>query len=147
MNEAAGNTDERIFVKSFSGATVDCMNSQVCPTIKRDPGKVILHCGTNDLRSKATPKDIAEEIVDLGKSLKTNVNKVMISGLVPTGDLLHNKDMEVNIFLKQLCISQDFYYIDNTNIQAEYHLNRSRIHLNREGTRLLANNVLYALGY
>ena len=147
MNEAAGNTDERIFVKSFSGATVDCMNSHVCPTIKWDPGKVILHCGTNDLRSKATPKDIAEEIVDLGKSLKTNVNKVMISGLVPRGDLLHNKAMEVNIFLKQLCISQDFYYIDNTNIQAEYHLNRSRIHLNREGTRLLANNFLYALGY
>ena len=97
MNEAAGNTDERIFVKSFSGAMVDCMNSHVCPTIKRDPGKVILHCGTNDLRSKATPKDIAEEIVDLGNSMKTNVNKVMISGLVPRGDLLHNKAMEVNI--------------------------------------------------
>ena len=26
-------------------------------------------------------------------------------------------------------------------------INRSRIHLNREGTRLLANNFLYALGY
>ena len=90
MNEAAGNTDDRIFVKSFSGATVDCMNSHVYPTIKRDPGKVILHCGTNDLRSKATPKDIAEEIVDLGNSMKTNANKVIISGLVPRGDQWHN---------------------------------------------------------
>ena len=150
MNDATGNTDEKIFVKSFSGATVGCMNSHVCPTIKRDPGKIILHCGnleTNDLRSKATPKDIAEEIVDLGNSMKTNANKVIISGLVPRGDQWHDKAMEVNRFLKQLCVSQDFYYIDNTNIQAEYHLNRSRIHLNREGTRILANNFLYALGY
>ena len=36
MNEAAGNTGERIFFKSFSGATIDCMNSHVFPTIKRD---------------------------------------------------------------------------------------------------------------
>ena len=43
MNEAAGNTDEKIFVRSFSGATVNCMNSHVCPTIKRDPGRIILH--------------------------------------------------------------------------------------------------------
>ena len=147
MNEATGNSQEKIFVKSFSGATVDCMNSHVCPTIKRDPGRIILHCGTNDLRSKATPKEIAEEITDLGNSMKTNENKVIISGLVPRGDQWHNKAMEVNKFLKQLCVSQDFYFIDNTNIQAEYHLNRSRIHLNREGTRILANNFLYALGY
>ena len=147
MNKAAGNTDEKIFVKSFSGATVDCMNSHVCPTIKRDPGRIILHCGTNDLRSKATPKDIAEEIIDLGNSMKTNENNVIISGLVPRGDQWHNKAMEVNKFLKQLCVSQDFYFIDNSNIEAEYHLNRSRIHLNREGTRILANNFLYALGY
>ena len=137
----------QIFVKSFSGATVDCMNSHVCPTIKWDPGRIILHCGTNDLRSKATPKEIAEEITDLGNSMKTNENKVIISGLVPRGDQWHNKAMEVNKFLKQLCVSQDFYFIDNTNIQAEHHLNRSRIHLNREGTRILANNSLYALGY
>ena len=142
MNEAAGNTDERIFFKSFSGATIYCMNSHVCPTIKRDPGKIILHYGTNDLHSKATPKDIAEEIVDLGNSMKTKANKIVISG-----DQWHNKAIEVNRFLKQLCVSQDIYYIDNTNIQAEYHLNGSRIHLNREGTRVLANNFLYALGY
>ena len=147
MNEAAGNTDEKIVVKSFSGATVDCMNSHVCPTIKRNPGRIILHCGTNDLRSKVTPKDIAEEIIDLGNSMKTNENSVIISALVPRGDQWHNKAMEVNKFLKQLCVSQDFYFIDNSNIEAEYHLNRSRIHLNREGTRILAKNFLYALGY
>ena len=77
--------------------------------------------------------------------MKTNANKVIICGLVPRGDQWHDKAIEVNRFLAQLCVSQGFHYIDNTNIQAEYHLNRSRIHLNREGTRILANNFLYAL--
>ena len=86
MNEATGNAEEKIFVESLSGATVDCMNSHVCPTIKWNPGKIILRCGTNDLRSKVTPKDIAEKIAELGKSMKTNANEVIISGLVPRGD-------------------------------------------------------------
>lgn len=80
-----------IFVKSFSGATADCMNSHVCPTIKRDPGKIILHCGTNDLCSKAIPKDITEELADSGKSMKSKANEVII------------------------------YYIDNTITEPEYH--------------------------
>ena len=113
------------------------MNSHVCPTNERDPGKIILDWGTNDLRSKDTPKDIAEVIADLGKSMKTNANEVIISGLVTSGDQWHNKTMDVG----------RFSYVDNTNIEPEYHLNRTRIHLNREGTRILANNFLYALGY
>ena len=146
MNEATGNTEEKIFVKPFSGATVDCLNSQGYPANKRDPGKIILHCGTNDLRSKATRKDIAEEIADLGKSMKTNANEVIISGLVPKGGQGHSKTMEVNRFLRFICVFQDFYYVDNTNIEPGYHLNRSRIELNIEGTRILANNFSYALG-
>ena len=51
--------------------------------------------------------------------MKTNENKVIISGLVPRGDQWYNKAMDVNKFLKQLCVSQDFYFIDNTNIS--YH--------------------------
>ena len=53
MNEACEN-QEKIFVKSFSGATTDCMNSHACPTIKRNPKRIILHCGTNDLRSQTS---------------------------------------------------------------------------------------------
>ncbi len=41
MSEATG---ERVFIKSFSGATTDCMNSHAVPTIKRNPKAVILHC-------------------------------------------------------------------------------------------------------
>ena len=97
--------------------------------------------------AKGPEQDIAQEIVELGNSMKTNENSVFISGLVPRADQWHNKAMAVNQFLIQLCRSKNLDYIDNTNISIENHLNRSRIQLNREGTRILANNFLYALGY
>ena len=62
ITEAFG---ERIFIKSVSGATTDCMNSQEVPTIKGNPKAVILHFVTNDIRSNMTPGNIAEKIIDL----------------------------------------------------------------------------------
>ena len=47
------NTNEKVFVKSFSGATVEDMKSHVIPSKNRNNDLVILHCGTNDLRSKS----------------------------------------------------------------------------------------------
>ena len=145
MNEACEN-QEKIFVKSFSGATTDCMNSHACPTIKRNPKRIILHCGTNDLRSQASAENIAEEIIELAKAMKTEGNTVFVSGLVARGDRWNAKVCEVNRFLTRRSQEGDLQFIDNSNITSE-HLNRSLLHLNPEGTRLLANNFLYKLGY
>ena len=90
MNEACEN-QEKIFVKSFNGATTDCMNSHACPTIKRNPKRIILHCGKIDLRSQASAENIAEEIVDLTKAIKTEENMVFVSGLVARGDHWNSK--------------------------------------------------------
>ena len=47
-------------VKQFSGATVSDMEDFVKPLTRRSPDKMILHVGTNDLRSNSTPKIIAD---------------------------------------------------------------------------------------
>ena len=38
-------------------------------------------------------------------------------------------------------------FIDNSNIDPESHLNGSGLHLNMEGTIILANNFIRAMGY
>ncbi len=62
MSEASG---ERVFIKSFSLAATDCMNSHAVPIIKRTPKAVFPHCGANEIRSNMTPGKITEEIIDL----------------------------------------------------------------------------------
>ena len=143
---AACENQEQIFVKSFSGATTDCMNSHACPTTKRNPKRNILHCGTNDLRSQTSAVNIAEEIIELAKAMKTEGSAVFVSGLVARGDRSNAKVCEVNRFLTRRSQEEDLKFIDNSNITPD-HVNRSLLHLNPEGTRLLANNFLYELGY
>ena len=108
---------------------------------------LILHCGTNDLSSPQAACNIAQDIIDLAKTLETGNNTVIVSGLVPRGDFLNGKATEVNKVLKQLCQSKNLKFIDNSNIDPSIHLNRSRLHLNDYGTTLLANNFIFNLGY
>ena len=42
-------SDCKIYVKSFSGATVSCMEDYMKPSIRNSPEHFILHVGTNDL--------------------------------------------------------------------------------------------------
>ena len=103
--------------------------------------------GTNDIRSQATPENIAKEIMELAVSLSTKENTVFVSGIVPRGDNWNNKVNEMNKHLQSARSSRNMPFIYNSNISTEYHLNRSRLHLNPEGTRILANNFPPYLGH
>ena len=70
-------------VKPFPGPTTQDMKDYIKPTIARNQDMVILHTGTNDLKSKQNPSDIANEIINLAKISGTEVS---ISSLIPLGD-------------------------------------------------------------
>ena len=146
MTEAT-NGEEKIKVQSYSGATVDHMNSHAIPTMKRNPKKINLHCGTNDIRSSQSPEEIAIEMLDLASAMKTSKNTIYVSSLVQRGDQWNGKVTDVNRHLKGLCKGNNLPFIDNDNIKPFSHLNRSKLHLNPEDTRILANNFLKVLGH
>ena len=136
---------DKIYVKHFSGATVDHMKSYVIPSKDYDNDLVILHCGTNDLKDGKSAKDIANDIIELGSDMKTEKNDVIISGIVPRRDKLNDKGMEVNKYLIALCNSCNFYFLDHSNVNKETHLNTSGLHLNYNGTYVLGGNIVNAI--
>ena len=69
MRASLGN-DERIYAKSFHGATVKCMESYVQPSLERESDLCILHVGTNDLRSEKSAQSIANNITNLALDMK-----------------------------------------------------------------------------
>ena len=146
MSEAT-NGQEKIFVRAFHGAKVDDMNSYSVPTTKKNPRRIVIHCGTNDISSGTVPNEVAEEIVDLATNLKSHENEVFVSGIVARGDRWNERVSQVNNVLKAKCNREGLPFIDNSNIEPAHHLNRSNLHLNSEGTRMLANNFLRALGH
>ena len=85
------------------------------PSIRDEPDHFIVHVGTDDLNSEVSSKSIAESIVDLAMSLKTESNDVNVSNIVlrPDNSLLNQKGSEVNSHLKQLWEERNLYLIGN----------------------------------
>ena len=59
-------------VKPFPGPTTQDMKDYIKPTIARNQDMVILHTGTNDLKSNQNSSNIANEIISLVKNIKIN---------------------------------------------------------------------------
>ena len=133
---------ERIFVKTFPGATTKCMIDYAKPTMKHEPEFVILHTGTNDLESTNSPEEISDEIIKLGINMKTDSNDIAISGILPRNDQLNVKGQQVNDLLQIKCSRYALVFIKHSNIVKNKHLNNSGFHLNYTGTVALANNFL-----
>ena len=141
MREALNNTTN-VYVKSFSGANIDDMKSYIKPSTRRNPHAIIIHCGTNELRNDNTAEEIADNIVNLALSVKTETTEVIISGITPRKDKLNAKGMKVNEYLYKKLSERNMGFINNDNIDANIHLNKSGLHLNYIGTKRLADNFL-----
>ena len=75
-------SNERVYVKSFPGATIKDMHEYVIPSMRYNPNLIALHVGTNDLRSVKSPNYIALEIIELSMQLKSDENDIMISSII-----------------------------------------------------------------
>ena len=135
--------DDFVVVKSFSGATTSCMDHYLVPAMEKKPDNVILHVGTNDLKSVDTANKIAGRIIDMAVKCitKFSINRVVVSGIVTRGDDLNGKAESVNNILKGSCLSRNIPFMSNDNIEL-YDLNNSNLHLNRKGTNKLTANIL-----
>ena len=144
MREALGR-NEKIYIKTFPGATVQDMEHYIKPSLKFKNDLLIIHTGTNSLRSTKGAEDIANEIMNLAKSIKNETNEIMISGIIPRRDRLNTKGSKVNDFLQTLCTINNIHFIKHSNISSTHHLNAGGLHLNIKGTYKVAENLLNAI--
>ena len=91
MRKKLRNKNDRLYVHSFSGATTKQMEHYSKPSMDSNPEFIILHTGTNSLRGERTPEDLAEEIIDLATSLKSDENEIVISEIIARRDQLNEK--------------------------------------------------------
>ena len=96
-----------IYIKSFPGAKIECMTDYVKPSIKYNPDVLLLHCGTNDLRSRKDATDLTNDIITLANNLKQDDKLIIISGLIERKDKWNEKGKEVNIALKLKCAEKN----------------------------------------
>ena len=132
----------KVYVKDFSGSKVRCIRDHMKPSMREKPDHTILRVGTNDLNSDRPSYLTAKSIVDLVITLKINRQNVSISNIIIRNDSFNEKAMEVNGYLKQLCIEKNIFLIDHTKTIHSRNINRSKLHLNKSGSIILSNIFL-----
>ena len=120
------------------------MKDYLKPLLELKPDRVILHIGTNDLKSKE-PKQVADAIVDLARQVENSSDaEVVISELVCRRDQFNEAVKEVNKQLRKYCNQNQWNRIQHTNL-TEKELNKGGLHLNIEGNNKLFQNFKTSL--
>ena len=123
---------EKVVVKQFSGSTTEEMMTYIKPPLKCNPDRFIIYVGKNDLRSDQDRESIVRNVKDVVNNSKADINKILISSIVPRRDNLNGKVRHL-IFLKKFCTENDFAYVNHGIIKSRQHCNYGGIHLNNLG--------------
>jgi hypothetical protein len=119
------STNIKVAVKTFPGARTEDMMHYVKPTLNKQPSKLIIHVGTNDLSSKS-PKEIVTSIAALGDGIKTEDPKIDLTFseiVLRNGEKAFvDKVNLVNERLDKLCMQRNWGLINHKNIK-NIHLN------------------------
>ena len=129
-----------IKVRFFPGAIIQDRYHYLVPLLRKQPDKIILHVGgTNDaLHIKAD--EMLEELGKLKSLILEMSPSVKIILSAPTIRVDKHNANENNIDFIKLLEANDFVLIKHPNIK-ENHLDRYGLHLNHDGTRVLAKNL------
>ena len=84
----------------------------------------MIHVGRNDLETDKTPNKIFSEILRLINEFKTDKNKIVVSTIVPRGDVYNTKADKVNTLLKEFYENNGIDTISRDNISVKKHLTK-----------------------
>lgn len=141
--EVSGKTDQcRVYIRPSLGAKVRCMEDHIKPVLRDKPDHIIFHIGTNDIPSNKNSEDIANSIIELVLSAKSESCDASISNIVVRKDRHQNKCQEVNDHLKEKCREKNINLIDHSKSIKPQHLNKSRLHLTKKGTSILSSTFI-----
>ena len=133
-----------VVVKSFAGATSTDMEDYLRLIIRKEPNKVILHVGTNDISHQPASR-VAQGIANLGTQIVQDspATSIVISSILPRRDKpeLSKKVIEANKLLKAFCDQNNWEFMNHTTTIDSSSLNMRGLHLNRKGTTTIASNI------
>ena len=134
---------QNVIVKSFPGAKLDCMSHYTIATFKSNPDRIIIHCGTNNLKMDESRETIAEKTTELAKSVKSTTNEVLISSIIPRRDKLVDRGYKVNCIVENFCKEDEtIKFMRQKYLDSKKHIGKDGIHLNNFViTRIVKNFI------
>ena len=136
-------------MKCFPGATSRHLTHYVVPTLdEKFFDTAIIHVGINDMLNdcgKRKQDELCNNIIRIIKLCEdSGISRILISGLVQSSKVSPDVIDQVNKSLKEICLTNDLVFIDNSNIFST-NLYKDGIHLLESGKVVLARNFISCL--
>ena len=142
IHERGLSKQQQVKIQNFPGGTSETILDVVDTLVTDKPDCIIVHAGTNDITKGINSLNSVKKIVKKVKQTSPNT-KVVFSSLITRKDKkdLDKKVQDVNNRLNNYCKQTNLDYIKNKNIKEE-HLGNKKLHLNKKGNTVFANNLL-----
>lgn len=98
----------------FSWTKAKNTRSYIKPTLEKNPEKIIIHTGINNLKSDSYPEEVNWKTNNLTPSCRTQTNETILPNIVPQYDSLNEKVLKR---LKGQCEERNIFVIDKRCIQ------------------------------
>ena len=144
IQERGMNKDENIKVKIRKypgGCSIDILD-HIKPILRKAPGQIIIHAGTNDISNSTNYLKNIKKIVKLVKE-NCKDTKLSFSSVICRTNVKDIADPinTTNSHLQNYCKQQNVSFIDNGNIK-KFDLNPKGLHLHERGGSKLAKHLL-----
>ena len=143
IEESKLSKTRHIRVQPIPGGKIDDIKENLNDLLHEELQKVIIHVGTNNAMTD-TPKEIFEKLISLKHQIESILPKceVTISNLIMRTDepKASKINEEVNSFIKSASIN----FVENSNIKGKQ-LGKRGLHLNIQGNKMFARNLLNAI--
>ena len=141
LREAKLSSNKKIKVRFFPGAKRKDLMFHLIPNLKKNPDNIIIHIGTNDApyKNENVLYEELKQIKDLITNHHPDCKNIFISCSIARTD---NKKVN-NVLKKYVDIlkREEKNVIFHNNL-LESHLYRDDLHLNSNGTTMLAGNFI-----
>jgi len=111
-------------------------------------GRVIVHVGTNNVDREGSEAVMGEYRQLLRELKDRRVGQIVVSGILPVrGEYRNSRRLAINSRLQCLCAAEEVGYLDLWDCfygREDYYAS-DRLHLNKQGSNVLANKFLRAM--
>ena len=136
ISEKGLSKDYQVTVENFPGETSEKLLEEIKNLVADKPA------GTNDVANGINSLNSVKKIVKNVKKSSPNSKLVFSSKLLRKDKKdISKKVSDINSRIKNHCQQKHLDFIDNRNILEE-HLGNRKLHLNKRGSSVLANNFI-----
>ena len=149
FNNMLDRNTEKILINKYPAAHAKQILHYSNYTLMNDkPDNLIIMAGSNDVSydskdgNTADPEAIATRIIEIGTNARRHgVSRVFINSIINREGYFYNRIIKkLNLILRLKCNTEQFYFIDNSNISLTDL--SDGLHLNSNGNNIFIHNLL-----